>query len=742
MKEDENMQAWDKFNGERWKQIIDVDDFILNNYQEYTGNSEFLKGMSKKTNRLYSRFQKLIDKENSSGLYDVETSCFSGIDFFDAGYIDKKNEVIVGVQTDEPLKPAINPFVSLDSSLNVVKNNGYRFDHDLVDDFKDYNISYEEIVNETYTNEIKKYKELGLFNNLADSYGRGYIVGDYRRIALYGIDYLIIRKKHDLERLKKDINYSMVRTREEVVRQINSLKKIKSMASSYGIDISKPATNAEEAVQWLYFGYLAASKENNGISMPVGNNSAFIDIYITRDLDNGTITEDEAQELIDQFIIKLRAIRYIRTTKVLDDYLGKQVIISETIGGVNNGKSLITKTAFRFLNTIENLDEFETPNITILWSKYLPINFKKYCTKVMLKSNSLQFINGDLISGTDYASTGIASLSKIGKQIEYNGGVCNLPKMLLYAINGGKDEITGEQIINGVPIMEGSILNYSEVVRNFAIVLKQVLSVQADAINILHCIHDKYAYESTIMAFNDTVVERYLTIDLAGLSVLADSLSAIRYTRVTVNRDENGISTEFIPDNKFNRYGNDKDEVDNLTIDIVKLINKIINEHRFYRNAKTKIGINSIGLNVIFGNCTGATPDGRFKSSPFAPGANPDSHVDSTGLLNSLKSVMKLPYDFCNGGIVTTLNVNHSALGTKKSERVESLVTLFDEYFNNKGTYIEMNLIDKSVLQEAANRDRRKESIILRNSGCLVDFSKLNSDFQEDLMNRTFHKVF
>ena len=742
MKEDDNMQAWDNFNGERWKQIIDVDDFILNNYQEYVGNSEFLKEMSKKTSRLYSRFQKLIDKEVSSGIYDIETSCFSGIDFFDAGYIDKKNEVIVGVQTDEPLKPAVNPFVSLESSLNVVKNNGYRFDHDLVEDFKDYNISYEQIVNETYTNEIKKYKELGLFNNLADNYGRGYIVGDYRRIALYGIDYLIIRKKHDLERLKKDINYSMVRTREEVVRQINSLKKIKSMASSYGYDISKPAINAEEAIQWLYFGYLAASKENNGISMPIGNNSAFIDIYINRDLENGVLSEESAQELIDQFIIKLRSIRYIRTPKLLDNYLGKQVIISETIGGVSNGKSLITKTAFRMLNTIENLDEYETPNITILWSKYLPVNFKKYCTKVMLKCNSLQFINGDLINGTDYASTGIASLTKVGKQIEYNGGVCNLPKMLLYAINGGKDEITGEQVIEGIPTMESSILNYSEVVRNLSLVLKNVLSVQSDALNILHCIHDKYAYESTIMAFNDTVVERYLTIDLAGLSVLADSLSAIRYTRVAVNRDENGISTEFVPDNKFYRFGNDKDEVDNLTIDIVKLINKIINEHRFYRNAKVKIGINSLGLNVVFGNCTGATPDGRFKNTPFAPGANPDSHVDSTGLLNSLKSVMKLPYDLCNGGIVTTLNVNHSALGTKKSERVESIVTLFDEYFNNNGTYIEMNLIDKAVLLEAANRDRRKGSVILRNSGCLVDYSKLSNEFQEDLMNRTFHKVF
>lgn len=741
MKEDGYMKEWNKFNGERWKQIIDVDDFIISNYQEYVGNSEFLKDVSKKTSRLWSRYQKLADKEVSNGIYDIETACFSGIDFFDAGYIDKKNETIVGVQTDEPLKPSINPFISLDSSLEVLKNNGYRFDHDIVDDFKDYNMSYEQILEDTYTTEVKKYRDLGLFNNLADNYGRGYIVGDYRRLALYGIDYLIFRKKHDLERLKKDINYSMVRAREEVVKQINALKKIKSMALSYGIDISRPANNAKEAIQWLYFGYLAVSKEYNGASIPIGNDSAFIDIYISRDIENGLLTEEGAQELIDQFIIRLRAMRYIRTSSFYDNYLSKQVIINETIGGVYNSKSLITKTAFRMLNTIDHLDENEIPSITILWSKYLPINFKKYCAKVMLKSNILNFINGDIVGGTDYASTGIASLSKIGKQIEYNGGICNLPKMLLYAINGGKDEITGEQVLDGIESIQGNILNYSEVVRNLSLVMKKVLSVQADALNILHCIHDKYAYESSIMAFNDTVVERYVTIDIAGLSVLVDSLSAIRYTRVSVNRDERGICTDFTPDNSFYRFGNDKDEVDSLAIDIIKLIYKIISNQRFYRNAKFKIGINSLGLNVVFGNMTGATPDGRFKNSAFAPCANPDSHVDSTGLLNSLKSVMKLPYIICNAGIITTLNVNHGALGTKKSERVESIVTLFDEYFENNGSYMEMNIIDKSILLDNSNRDRRRGNLILRNSGCLVNYSKLDLEFQEDLMNRTFHKV-
>lgn len=741
MKEDEYMKEWNKFNGERWKQVIDVDDFILSNYQEYVGNSEFLKGISKKTSRLWSRFQKMTDKEVSTGIYDIETSCFSGIDFFEAGYIDKKNEVIVGVQTDEPLKPSINPFISLDSSLSVIKNNGYRFDHDIVDDFKDYNMSYEQLLEDTYTSEVKKYKELGLFSNLADNYGRGYIVGDYRRLALYGIDYLILRKKHDLERLRKDINYSMVRAREEVVKQINSLKKIKSMAASYGYDISRPASNATEAIQWLYFGYLAASKEYNGASMPIGNDSAFLDIYIQRDIENGELNEEMAQELIDQFIIRLRAMRYIRTPEFYDNYLAKQVLINETIGGIHDNKSLITKTAFRMLNSIENLDECEVPSITILWSKYLPINFKKYCAKVMLKCNILQFVNGDINSGTDYTSTGVASLSKIGKQIEYNGGICNLPKMLLYAINGGRDEITGEQVLEGIEPVQGNILNYSEVVRNFSLVLRKVLSVHADALNILHCIHDKYAYESSIMAFNDTVVERYITIDLAGLSVLVDSLSAIRYTRVSVSRDENGICTEYSPDNKFYRFGNDKDEVDSLAIDIIRVINKILGEHRFYRNAKVKLGINSLGLNVVFGNLTGATPDGRFKNTPFAPCANPDSHVDITGLLNSLKSVMKLPNNICSAGIINTLNVNHSALGTKKSERVESLVTLFDEYFENNGNYMEMNIIDKSLLLENSNRDRRRGNLILRNSGCLVNYSKLEPEFQEDLMNRTFHKV-
>ena len=740
MEEDGCVQEWDNFIKGKWQSTIDVENFILTNYKEYTGTSEFLKDSSRKTNRLWNKCQKLLDRESVTNVIDAETVFFSGIDNFDVGYIDKKNEVIVGLQTDEPLKLFVNPYISLKSCSMFLKNNGYKLDKENVNNFYDFNSPYDEMLEETYTSDIKKAKTNYLFGNLPEKYGRGFIVGDYRRIALYGIDYLISRKYFDLERLKKDINYSMVRTREEVVKQIHALKEIKIMASRYGINISRPASNAREAVQWLYFAYLGVVKQNNGVSIPIGNNSTFLDIYIERDISRGILTEETAQELIDQFIIKLRMVRLIHCNKYNSYYYGKNNIITETIGGVYNGKSLITKTAYRFMHTLDNIDNYPTPNICILWSKILPVNFKKYCSRMILKYNSFQFINVDMIENNDLAITGVSGLSKIGKQIDYYGGNINLPKILLYAINEGKDEISGESIIENIPALEEEYLDYKTVITNFITVLKRVIDLLSDSVNIVHYLHDKYAYESAIMAFNGTVVERYITFDLTGLSVLIDSLSAIMYSKVKVKRNENGISTDFISNGKFPRFGINDKNVDNIGVEVVKLCNKIINEHKYYRNAKPKVGINSFGTNIIFGKNTGATPDGRFSNASYSIGVNPTSKVDNVGVLDSLNSVLKIPSNYCLNGIVNTLNVNHGVFGSKNSESEDKIIKFLDSFFEEKGRQIEINIIDRNDIMNALNNDSIARDLYLRNSGYLIKFSELNVEQKNDILDSTYHK--
>ena len=733
------MQEWENFKNGKWQQVIDVDNFILNNYKEYLGSSEFLKGISKKTNRVWSRCQKLLEKEIISNVLDIETNYFSGIDSFEPGFIDKKNEVIVGLQTDDPLKHFINPYISLDTSLQVIKNYGYRFDKDNAFRFKEYCSTYEDIVNKTNTDEIKKYKELHLLEGLPDNFGRGFILGDYRRLTLYGVNYLIAKKKNDLQRLRKNINYSVIRTREEVVKQIDALQDLKNMALRYGYDVSLPARNAKEAFQWLYFGYLAAIKQTNGASIPIGNNSAFLDIYIERDINRGILNETDAQELVDQFIIKLRMVRFLHVPEYYNYFLGRNPIITETIGGIFNERSLITKTSYRLLNSIVNLDVYPVPNYLIMWSNVLPINFKRYCSKLTLKYNCIGFIKD--VNKSNYASNGIASISNIGKQIEYYGGVCNLPKVLLYAINGGRDELTGEKVIDGIEQIETNVLDFPTIINNFSIALKNIVNVQADATNIIHCSHDKYAYESSIMAFNDTVVERYISFFISGLSIVVDSLSAIRSTNVKVNRDEKGLSKDFVVQDKFPRYGNNIDEVDKLASDIIKLYYKFINEHNYYRNAKPKVGVSSGGLNLIYGKNTGATPDGRFSNAAYSLGVNPTSNVDCNGVLNSLKSVLKIQKEVCSAGVIITLNVNSSAFGNKNSECSENIVKLLDEFFNNNGNQIEFNIIDKSVLLDAYNKNDKFNNLIVRNCGYSIRYSDLTDEQQDNLIDMTYHKV-
>lgn len=740
MEEDGCVQEWDKFIDGKWKKTIDVEDFILTNYKEYNGSSEFLTDCSKKTNRLWNKCQKLIDKESIVKVLNAETAFFAGIDSFDIGYIDKKNEVIVGLQTDEPLKVFANPYISLKSCSEFLKNNGYRLDKELETSFYEFNNPYDEILEETYTSDIKKYKKNYLFGNLPEKYSRGFIVGDYRRVALYGVDYLLARKYFDLERLKKDINYSMVRTREEVVQQIHALKELKIMASRYGINIGKPASNAKEAVQWLYFAYLAAVKQTNGVSIPTGNNSTFLDIYIERDINNGLLNESGAQELIDQFIIKLRMVRMIHCCVYNNYYYGKTNIITETIGGTYNQKSLITKTAYRFINSLNNLGQYTTPNICILWSKYMPVNFKKYCSRMMVKYNVFQFINCDLVKVSDIAVTGVSGLSKIGKQIDYFGGNINLPKILLYAINEGKDEITGETVIDGIPKLQNDILDYKEIITNYINALKNVINKISDSVNTVHYLQDKYAYESSIMAFNGTVVERYITFDLTGLSVLVDSLSAIRNSNVTVKRDENGISKDFITDSKFPRFGINDNNADSIAAEIVKICNKIISEHNYYRNAKPKVGINSYGTDMIFGNNTGATPDGRFANTSFSNGVNPTSKVDNVGVLDSLNSILKISNDYCLNGICNTLNVNNDVFGEKNSESSDKIVKFLDSFFSENGKQIELNIVDRNKLQEALTKDNLANDIFMRNSGYIIRFGELNEEQQNNILDSTFHK--
>lgn len=734
------MEHWSNFLGTKWKQVIDVNDFILNNYKEYMGSSDFLSGVSRKTSRVWSRCQKILEKEDITNVLDLDCHSFSGIDNFEPGYIDRKNEVIFGLQTDEPLKQFINPFISLKESINASKNNGYRLERELIDKIKMMSNSVDELVNETYTNEIKKLKDVHLLEGLPDNYGRGFIVGDYRRVPLYGTDFLIMKKRNDLERLKKDINYSVVRTREEIVKQIKALKDLTTMADGYGFDIRKPASNSKEAVQWLYFAILGSVKETNGASIPLGNNTAFIDIYIERDLENGTITEEEAQELIDQFAIKLRMIRFLRDGDFNNYFLQKSPIITETIGGEVGGKSLITKTAYRLLNTLENLGVSTIPNLSLLWSNNLPNNFKRYCTKVMMKYNVLQFINGNNLNSNDYAVTGFSGVSRIGKQIDYYGGTCNLPKVLLYAINGGRDCITGEVIIEGIKPLDNNVLNYSNVIKNFTLVLKKIIDIYCDSLNIIHFIQDKYVYENSIMSLNDTVVERYITLGICGLATVVDSLSAIKNTKVTVVRDENDLSTDFTSSRSFERFGKNEDDADKLASDIVKLFNKLVSEHHFYRNAKPKIGIESSGLYIVYGNNTGVTPDGRFKGTIFSPGVNATSTVATNGVLSYLKSVLKIPVKLCLNGVVTTLNVNGNALGAKRSEKSENLIALLDGFFGQNGSHLEINIIDKKTILDISNDSDLYDSLVLRNSGYPVRYRDLTEEQQNSLVDRTFHK--
>ncbi len=736
---------WRKFQGTSWKESINVANFIEENYKEYVGDDSFLEGATDKTKKVWSICEDLLKKELEKGILDVEVSRVSGINNFEAGYIDKDNEVIVGLQTDAPLKRIVNPY----GGMRMVEQALYAYDYELDADIKKHFTTYRRTHNDgvfsAYTTDIKKARHVGLLTGLPDAYGRGRIIGDYRRIALYGIDYLVEKKKEDLLALEnREIDEYTIRLREEVSMQINALNEIKAMAEKYGYDISNPANDAKEAIQWTYFGYLAAIKENNGAAMSLGRTSTFLDIYIERDMEEGFLTEEEAQELIDQFIIKLRIARHLRTPEYNDLFAGDPTWVTESIGGMlENGKSLVTKNSFRYLHTLINLSSAPEPNMTILWSDRLPENFKKYCAKISILTDSIQYENDEEmrpIHGSDYAIACCVSAMTVGKQMQFFGARCNLAKALLYAINGGEDEVKGGLIVEGFDKMTDEVLDYDKVVSAYDKMLDKVAKTYVDAMNIIHYMHDKYAYEAGQLALHDTDPEKLMAFGIAGFSVAVDSLSAIKYAKVKPIRNEEGIAIDFEVEGDFPKYGNDDDRVDSIGVELAQKFYDKLASHPLYKGAKPTLSILTITSNVVYGKKTGSTPDGRKAGEAFAPGANPMHGRDESGAIASLNSVAKIAYkDCCEDGISNTFSIVPNALGHTQEEQVDNLVNLMDGYFTRGSQHLNVNVLNRETLMDAMENPDKYPNLTIRVSGYAVRFNRLSREQQQEVISRTFH---
>ena len=739
------MEIWDKFKGTTWKNEINVRDFIQNNYKFYEGNEDFLVGTTDKTNKVWNKCSDLLKEELKKGVLDIDVSHVAGINAFDPGYIDKDNEVIVGLQTDAPLKRMVNPFGGMRMVYNSLKAYNYKLSPKVEDEFK-YRKTHNEGVFDAYTGEIRKARHAGLLTGLPDAYGRGRIIGDYRRIALYGIDYLMEQKKKEWDApVKCDMSEDIIRTREELSMQYRALQEIKDMALSYGYDISKPAKNSKEAVQWLYFGYLAAVKENNGAAMSLGRVDAFLDIYFEKDLEEKTITEEEIQELIDQFIIKLRLVRHLRTPEYDELFSGDPTWVTCSIAGISeNGNPLITKTSYRILHTLTNLDPAPEPNMTVLWSEKLTENFKKYCAKMSIKTDAIQYESDDLmrpIYGDDYGIACCVSAMRLGKDMQFFGARCNLAKALLYSINGGVDEVSGDKIIEGFDKDTSEVLDYEKVKKEYFKMLAEVARIYAGSMNIIHYMHDKYAYEASQMALHDTDVHRYMAYGVAGLSVACDSLSAIKYAKVKPIRNEDGIAVDFEIEGEFPKYGNDDDRVDDIAKEILEQIHNELAKHKTYRDAEVTMSVLTITSNVVYGSKTGSTPDGRKKGVAFAPGANPMHGRDVNGAIASLNSVAKLEYkDCCKDGISNTFTIIPSALGHDLNDQIENLVSLMDGYFEKGAHHLNVNVLNRETLVDAMEHPEKYPLLTIRVSGYSVRFNRLTRKQQEEVIARTFHE--
>lgn len=739
------MEQWNNFKGEKWKNSIDVKQFIIDNYTEYLGDESFLSATTEKTDIIMDACNKALKEELSKGVLDIETNIASGINNFNPGYICDEDNVIVGLQTDKLLKRIVNPFGGKRMVDSALKAYDYSLSEEVKNQFK-YRKTHNEGVFDAYTTDILKARHSGLLTGLPDAYGRGRIIGDYRRVALYGIDYLINEKKNDLlANEKEELTEYNIRLREEINMQIRALNEIREMANTYGFDISQPASNAKEAIQWLYFAYLAAIKENNGAAMSLGRTSTFIDIYIERDIANGLLTEIEAQELIDNFIIKLRMARHLRTPEYNELFAGDPTWVTESIGGMLDDKhSLVTKTSFRFLHTLTNLDSSPEPNLTVLWSNNLPDNFKKYCAKISIDTDSIQYENDDLmrkIHGSDYAIACCVSAMTVGKQMQFFGARCNLAKALLYSLNGGYDEIKKELVIDGFEKDNDEYLDYDKVISNYDRMLDKVAKIYVDAMNIIHYMHDKYAYEASQMALHDTDPGKLMAFGIAGLSVAVDSLSAIKFAKVKPLRDKDGITVDFDIDGNYPKYGNNNDEVDSIAVKLVEKFYDKLKNHKLYKNAKHTLSILTITSNVVYGKKTGCTPDGRKQGVPFAPGANPMHNRDTSGALASLNSVAKLPYtDVCEDGISNTFSIVPLALGKTIEDQKNNLVNILDGYFKQGGHHLNVNVLNKETLEDAMENPDKYPNLTIRVSGYAVKFNRLSREQQLEVISRTFHE--
>ena len=744
-----DFKQWRNFNttGE-WTKELDVRGFIQANYTPYEGNSDFLASPTEKTTKLWNKVLELYKKETeNNGVLDVDVKTPSSINAYEAGYIDKSLEEIVGFQTDEPLKRAIMPNGGIRIVEKSCESYGYKVDENIEYIYHNLRRTHNDGVFAVYTPDVRAARSSHLITGLPDGYGRGRIIGDYRRVALYGVDVLIKEKQLELETLDSDeFTDAIIKNREEIYDQILALEELKKMALKYGFDISVPASNAKEAFQWVYFGYLAAIKDQNGAAMSLGRTSTFLDIYIEKDLENGVITEEEAQELMDHFVMKLRLVRFLRTPEYNELFSGDPVWVTEVLGGMGiDGRTLVTKNSFRMLHTLVNLGPAPEPNLTVLWSKNLPDGFKKFCAEISIKTSSIQYENDDLMRvtlGDDYGIACCVSAMKIGKQMQFFGARANLAKTLLYAINGGRDEKSGKQITPEFAPITSEYLDYDEVMEKFDNMMEYVAKIYIKALNAIHYMHDKYSYEALEMALHDSErnILRTMACGIAGLSVVADSLSAIKYAKVKVIRDDTGLAVDYQVDGEFPKYGNDDDRVDSIAVDVVKKFMRKLEKHHTYRNARATLSILTITSNVVYGKATGATPDGRAAGEPFGPGANPLHGRDVNGALAVMNTIAKLPYEYAEDGISFTFSITPNTLGKDEDSKINNLVNMLDGFFIQTGHHINVNVFDRELLKDAMEHPEKYPQLTIRVSGYAVNFTKLTREQQLDVINRTIHE--
>ncbi len=731
-----------------WSKEVNVRDFVMRNITPYDGDASFLAGPTERTKRIWSVcLAALAEERANNGVRSIDNKTVSTISSHKAGYIDKENELIVGLQTDELLRRAIKPFGGINVVAKACSENGLEVDEKVKDIFTHYRKTHNDGVFDVYNDEIRSFRSLGFLTGLPDNYARGRIIGDYRRLALYGLDRLIEAKKQDLANLTGPMTEARIRLREEVSDQIKALKEIKVLGEYYGLDLTRPAYTAQEAVQWVYMAYLAAVKEQDGAAMSLGNVSSFLDIYIEHDLKNGTIDESFAQELIDQFVIKLRMVRHLRMNSYNEIFAGDPTWVTESIGGrLNDGRHKVTKTSFRFLQTLYNLGPSPEPNMTVLWSPQLPEGFKNFCAQVSIDTSSVQYENDDLMRdirhSDDYGIACCVSFQDIGRQIQFFGARTNLAKALLLAINGGRCENTGTVMVKDIPQLNSDVLDYEEVMANYKKVLKEIARVYNDAMNIIHYMHDKYYYEKAQMAFIDTNPRINLAYGAAGLSIVADSLSAIKYAKVKAKRNDIGLTEGFDIEGEFPYYGNDDDRVDTMAVGITQYFSDLLNELPVYKNARPTLSILTITSNVMYGKKTGATPDGRLKGVAFAPGANPMHGRDEKGAIASLSSVSKINYDDAQDGVSNTFSIVPRSLGVTPEDRVDNLVSMMDGYFSKKAHHLNVNVLNRAMLEDAMEHPENYPQLTIRVSGYAVNFVRLSREHQLEVLSRSFHERF